>query len=30
VNGYGKDLPIASNSDEDGREKNRRVEVWLR
>lgn len=30
VNGYGKDLPVASNSNEDGREKNRRVEVWLR
>lgn len=30
VNGYGKDLPIASNNREDGREKNRRVEVWLR
>ncbi|HZC35400.1 MAG TPA: OmpA family protein, partial [Chthoniobacterales bacterium] len=30
VNGYGKDVPIASNKKEDGREKNRRVEVWLR
>jgi len=30
VNGYGKDLPIAPNNNEDGREKNRRVEVWLR
>jgi glucose/mannose transport system substrate-binding protein len=30
VNGYGKDLPIAPNNGEDGREKNRRVEVWLR
>jgi glucose/mannose transport system substrate-binding protein len=29
VNGYGKDLPIAPNNNEDGREQNRRVEVWL-
>jgi glucose/mannose transport system substrate-binding protein len=30
VNGYGKDVPVASNNNEGGREKNRRVEVWLR
>jgi glucose/mannose transport system substrate-binding protein len=30
VDGYGKALPIAPNETEDGREKNRRVEVWLR
>jgi glucose/mannose transport system substrate-binding protein len=29
VNGYGKDLPIAPNNNADGREQNRRVEVWL-
>ncbi|MBV8376017.1 MAG: extracellular solute-binding protein, partial [Verrucomicrobia bacterium] len=30
VTGYGKALPIASNESENGREQNRRVEVWLR
>ena len=30
VKGYGKALPIASNDTQDGRERNRRVEVWLR
>ena len=30
VHGFGKELPIASNSTEEGREQNRRVEVWLR
>jgi glucose/mannose transport system substrate-binding protein len=29
VKGYGKALPIASNDTADGREQNRRVEVWL-
>jgi glucose/mannose transport system substrate-binding protein len=30
VTGYGKALPVASNDTDDGREQNRRVEVWLR
>ena len=30
IKGYGKALPIASNDTQDGRERNRRVEVWLR
>jgi outer membrane protein OmpA-like peptidoglycan-associated protein len=30
VTGYGKALPIASNDTQEGREQNRRVEVWLR
>jgi len=30
VTGYGKALPIAENETQDGREQNRRVEVWLR
>jgi len=30
LNGFGRDAPIASNETEEGREKNRRVEVWLR
>ena len=30
VEGFGPDLPVASNNSGDGREKNRRVEVWLR
>jgi glucose/mannose transport system substrate-binding protein len=30
VTGYGKALPIAPNEAEEGREQNRRVEVWLR
>lgn len=30
VVGFGPDLPVATNETDDGREKNRRVEVWLR
>jgi len=28
--GFGSAVPVASNETDDGREKNRRVEVWLR
>lgn len=30
VEGFGPELPVASNESEEGREKNRRVEVWLK
>src|SRR5271165_1001764 len=30
VTGYGKALPIATNDTDEGRQQNRRVEVWLR
>jgi phosphate transport system substrate-binding protein len=30
VTGFGSSLPVASGSTEEGREKNRRVELWLR
>ena len=30
VTGFGQELPVADNSTPDGREKNRRVEMWLR
>jgi phosphate transport system substrate-binding protein len=30
VTGFGSALPVASNDTEDGRQKNRRVEIWLK
>jgi len=30
VTGFGQELPVADNSTPEGREKNRRVEIWLR
>jgi len=30
VRGFGSDLPVASNDNDEGREKNRRVEIWLK
>jgi phosphate transport system substrate-binding protein len=30
VRGFGSDLPVASNDTPEGREKNRRVEIWVR
>jgi outer membrane protein OmpA-like peptidoglycan-associated protein len=28
--GFGPDMPVADDATEEGRERNRRVEVWLR
>jgi phosphate transport system substrate-binding protein len=30
VNGFGQAMPVASNDTDDGRQKNRRVEMWLK
>jgi phosphate transport system substrate-binding protein len=30
VRGFGSDLPVASNDSDEGREKNRRVEIWIK
>jgi phosphate transport system substrate-binding protein len=30
VRGFGSDLTVASNDTDEGREKNRRVEIWLK
>jgi phosphate transport system substrate-binding protein len=30
IKGFGAALPVASNESDEGREKNRRVEIWLK
>jgi phosphate transport system substrate-binding protein len=30
VKGFGPDLPVGSNDSDTGRERNRRVEIWLK
>jgi outer membrane protein OmpA-like peptidoglycan-associated protein len=30
VRGYGSELPVATNDTSEGRERNRRVEIWIK
>ena len=30
IRGFGSDLPVATNDTDEGREKNRRVEIWIK
>jgi phosphate transport system substrate-binding protein len=30
ITGFGADMPVASNDTDEGRQKNRRVEIWIK